>query len=558
MFLSGFAQLQAKVDLRTELENALGSGSWYGHARMTRHLGDLPMGREQYRVNLVFDTNPADTPGAFGPYWRIPLFASTAVQASQYELAWHGPDERRQFFARDRSYDAKRGETVFIERGKDWQATVSRRGAVHIESLTESGWSFRYEDGQLIEFQMGESAERCRITYSGRGLPLYITNQATNRRIFEIEYRGATEPVRILIGEQQIAVQMGDADLTSPDGVSNYRNHRVSFLRQLSFGADDREYFSYTKGATRQRTVALSSEAKKKSNRALDLAINRMSIARVANGPVDDWIEWEAKSGFVTADSGASYEVANRAWDPNIVRPPFGLTPIEVAIKRFPEGGSEQRWSCHWKTGVRVYTDLATGEIVRRTEIKSEGPANGKLRKREVLKGGQWTLDRKNSYDPKGRPVRAVHGNDMRIWEWEDRADGSESTEYLNGSLVRRTVYDVAGGFLEREIFKPNGDVDRYIYGRNDYGRTIAYFMNGEAMTYKELDGQGHLSYMKWANGKEQFHSREDGAWQIMTVFPDGRRRLVERVSEGASFAQVESAEIVAQTLQKLRSRRPN
>jgi hypothetical protein len=548
----------APLDLDAR-DNALGSANSFGHARIVRSLGELQIGEFTYPLTLVFNTNPADAPGAFGPYWRMPLFASTVVQFNRYKLYWDGPDERRQFFVLDRSQEGRRGEQVFIERGKDWKATVDRRGEILIEALDDSGWVFRYDEGQLQEFKLGDSADACRITWSGRGLPLYITNKSTNRRIFEIEYRGSTDPERILIGETQIVVGMGDGELTAPDGETNYRNYRVSFLRSLQFDAENIETFEYSKAEVRQRKIPVLDRAKKKVLKAVDLKVNRMEItSAAAAGESDNWIEWEAKSGFITADSGFTYTVKNNSWDPNIQDGSFDVTPSAVEMTRLPEGGTEQRWSYVWNSGVKVYTDLATGEVIRRTTIMSEGPANGKLRKREILKDGKWVLDRQNSYDPKGRPVRAVHGDSMRIWKWEDSRSGSEATEYLNGSIVRRTVYDAAGDFLEREIFKANGDVDRYIYGRTKVGKTVTYFVNGEPMTYKELDAQGQLSYMKWANGKEQFHSRENGLRQIMTVFPDGRNRLVERDPNGTSFVQVESAEIVSQTLEFLRNRRAN
>jgi hypothetical protein len=199
-----------------------------------------------------------------------------------------------------------------------------------------------------------------------------------------------------------------------------------------------------------------------------------------------------------------------------------------------------------WNSGVKVYTDLATGEVIRRTTIMSEGPANGKLRKREILKDGKWTLDRQNSYDPQGRPVRAVHGDSMRIWKWEDSRDGSEATEYLNGSIVRRTVYDAAGDFLEREIFKANGDVDRYVFGDSENGRSIAHYLNGEAVSYKELDDQGRLSYMKWADGREQFWDRSQGEELFLTLYPDGREHLIERKANGAGYTKIEASELVS------------
>lgn len=541
--------LAAPLDLEAR-DNALGSANSFGHARIVRPLGELQVGELTYPLNLVFNTNPADAPRAFGPYWRVPLFASTVVQFNRYKLYWDGADERRQFFVLDQSYQARRGEQVFIERGKDWKATVSRDGEILIEALDSSGWAFRYDEGRLQEFKFGTSADACRITWSGRDLPLYITNESTNRRIFEIEYRGSTEPERIIIGETRIEVVMGDGELTAPDGETNYRNYRVSFLRSLQFDEENIETFEYSKAQPRKRKIAVLDRAKKKVLKAVDLKVNRMQITDgVTDGAADNWIEWEAKSGFITADSGSTYTVKNDSWDPNIQDGSFDVTPSAVEMKRFTNGGKEQRWSYVWNSGVKVYTDLATGEVIRRTMIMSEGPANGKLRKREVLEDGKWTLDRQNSYDPRGRPVRAVHGDDMRIWKWDDSRDGSEATEYLNGSIVRRTVYDAAGDFLEREIFKPSGDVDRYVYGDSGSGRSIAHYLNGEVLSYKELDAQGRLSYMKWADGREQFWDRSKGEQLFLTLYPDGRVHLVERAANGQEYTRIEAVELVSDTV---------
>jgi hypothetical protein len=538
----------APLDLDAR-DNALGSANSFGHARIVRLLGDLQVGALTYPLNLVFNTNPADAPGAFGPYWRIPLFASTVVQFNRYKLYWDGLDERRQFFVLDQSHKGRRGEQVFIERGKDWKATVDRRGEILIEALDDSGWVFRYDEGRLQDFKLGISVDSCRITWSGRDLPLYITNQYTNRRIFEIQYRGSTDPERIIIGETRIEVEMGDGELTSPDGETNYRNYRVNFLRSLQYGEANIEKFEYTKADTCQRKIPLLDRAKKKVLNTVDLKVNRMAITNAdVDGASDNWIEWEAKSGFITADSGAAYSVNNDSWDPNTQDGSLDVTPSAVEIMRLPEGGTEQRWSYVWNSGVKVYTDLATGEIIRRTLIMSEGLANGKLRKREVLKNGQWTLDRQNSYDPKGRPVRAVHGDDMRIWKWEDSRDGSEAIEYLNGSIVRRTVYKAAGDFLEREIFKANGDVEEYKYANYGDGRSIDRYLNGELVWRKEFNGEGFVSHQKWASGREKFwiYNQAGEREEILTVYEDGRRFMIKYDPDLSEFTEVTSGEHIS------------
>ncbi|MFT5622897.1 MAG: hypothetical protein ACI9FZ_000824, partial [Bacteroidia bacterium] len=129
--------------------NRLGTADSYGYARMVRELGQLPVGgRVEFPMRLVFNTNPRIAPGAFGPNWRIPLIASTVVQYNQYKLYWDGPDEHRHFFRLDRDVKSRRGEAVFMERGKEWTATVSRRGEILIKAIEKEGWYYRYKDGQ--------------------------------------------------------------------------------------------------------------------------------------------------------------------------------------------------------------------------------------------------------------------------------------------------------------------------------------------------------------------------------------------------------------------------
>lgn len=532
-------------------DNALGMADEFGYARIVRELGEVALGEASatYPLNLVFNSNPRTSPGAFGPYWRIPLFASTVAHNKQYSLYWDAPDEVRYFFMENKGDTTSRRDRSYTETRHNWKATVGRSGEVLIEALDGSGWVFRYDEGQLQEFKLGDSADACRITWSGRGLPLYITNQSTNRRIFEIEYLGSTDPERIVIGDTRIEVEMGDGELTAPDGEAHYRNYRVRFLRSLSFEQAPTEHFTYSKADKRQRRVSVFNPAKKTILKTLDLAVNRMEISNDGQGgATDNWIEWEAKSGFITADSGASYRVKNDSWDPNIHEGAFDETPEAVEMTRLPEGGSEQRWSYDWKSGVRVYTDLATGEVIRRTLIMSVGPANGKLRKREVLKSGNWTLDRQNSYDPKGRPVRAVHGKDMRIWKWEDTRDGSEATEYLNGSIVRRTVYDATGDRpLEREIFDGSGDVELSRYSRdgkltslsritdgildemtyNSDEKLVKRVIDGEVTFYREFDGYGELIFERTNDYTMRLETRGSSKYKNYE-YNDGYRFIKE------------------------------
>ena len=519
-----------------------------GHARIVRELGMIEVGGGvRYPVRLVFNTNPARAPGAFGPFWHIPLLSSTVVAHGQYKLYWDGPDEYRQFFKMENRAKPRRGRQVYTEHGNEWRAEVSENGGVRIEATRRAGWYFRYKDGRLREFRLGEASDPCRVAWSGRGWPLHVTNQTTARKILSVEYERAAYPKKMFLGERVIRFEMGEGELTSPDGRTGYRSHRVRFLRSLSIGEGDTEFFAYGKAVAKERTVTILNEKKKKVQKTRNLSVNRMEISVDLEADPSSWVEWEARSGFITADSGAEYEVANDAWDPNISEEPFPVTPDSVRIDRQPaDGGRREQWSYDWNSGLSVYTDPATGERVRHWRILSPGPANGKMRRREIFRDGDWVQVLRNSFDARGRLVRSLEGDDVRILRWEDFSGGRTSTEFLNGALVQRTVYRSDWSYKEREVFEENGDVDRIVFGERDGLRTSMRYLNGEPSLYQELNPQGRLVYEKRADGREQFIEHYKGGSRMLYLYPDGSRDLLERVDGIIGYEVVEAPERIA------------
>ena len=463
-------------------DNRLGNADSYGFVRIVRTLGELPLGDGRaFPMHLVFSSNPKREPGAFGPYWHMPLFDSTVVQFDQYKLYWDGPDEFRHFFILDRQADARRSEKVFIHRGQQWRATIDRRGDILIEAIERPNWYYRYRDGRLEEFRLGEGSSAYRIAYSNRGHPLYITDASTNRRVFEITYRGGTDPERVTIGDQRVYVEMGDGDLTAPDGQTSYRNFRVRFLRSLQLEGEIVEQFEYTKGSAHPRTIPehVNAEGIKIAEKLIQVAVNRMSVRAEAEGASENFVQWEAQSGFILADSGASYTIINASWDPLNPRADNHVAPRSVRIERQPAEGPSQLWAYDWRSGVRTYTDLATGDLMRRTYIMSGGNAHLKLRKRESFKDGRWVLDSQNSYDSRGRLVRAIRGANVRTWIREGSRDGSEVFEYLNDELVKISKY-VDGHLVEKTKFTGAtcaGIIYRFFYD-HEYRKIIKITRN--------------------------------------------------------------------------------
>ena len=498
--------------------------------RIVRELGKLPLGDgREFPIHLVFNSNPKQEPGPFGPYWHLPLFASSAVQFKQYRLYWDGPDEYRHFFVLDRQGDARRGETVFMHRGNKWRATVDRRGDILIEATERPGWAYRYRDGRLEEFKLGEGSAAYRIAWSGRGFPLYVTDLSSNRRVFEISYRGATAPERVIIGDRTVEVTMGDAELTAPDGESSYRNYRVSFLRGLKMDGAREERFDYGKSSKHSRTIPehVTREGETIAAKALQLAVNRMTVMPDAEeaAATGSYVEWEAQSGFILADSGSTYTIQNQSWDPLDSRATHPVAPRAVEIRRQPTEGTEQLWSYDWRRGVQTYTNQATGEVMRKTYIMSEGPAHLKLRKHEKRTEGGWSMLEQRSYDPLGRLIRKAGRGKFVMWNRQGNDQDNSVEKFVDGSLsgvkyfegdrlVRRERY--RGGRRTHVVLYEEGRTMEKIFSESGGSREYWYDSLGRPMRLMINDKLHYL--MEYA---------DDGAWSKKTVYDkEGRSSI--------------------------------
>jgi len=494
--------------------NRLGNADSFGYARLFRELGLLEAadGRE-LPVHLVFDTDPRRAPGAFGPYWHLPLLRSKVVRYGRYKLYWDGPDGSRRFFVLDRSADARRGEKVFRHQGREWRATLDRRGRITVESAEREGWSFVYDGGRLFEFRPGAGAATYRMRWSNRELPLYLTDLSTNRRVLEIEYRGATEPERVVIGDGVVDVAMGGGAAFAPDGRTPYRDHRVSFLRELRMGDGAAETFEYEKERVRPKTLPGRAAAKAGKNLlkgVRDIAVNRM-VAR--SGEREDFVEWEARSGFLTADFGADYAVRNRSWDPLHPEADTGaVAPDSVHLTRTPESGEEAVWGYNWKSGVRTHTDAATGEVFRNLYILAGGPANMKLRKREKRAGDGWELVERRSYDPSGRLIRMRRGGFLRSVQYDD-----------SGTRILR---EFEGGVQQREVVRKGGTISR---------KTL--FENGRPETVVFYDDQGLRRLVRSSDGKSREY-RRDSSGLVVALYLNDRLHYTVRHSRNGLFRE--------------------
>ncbi|MBC2601986.1 hypothetical protein [Puniceicoccus vermicola] len=263
------------------------------------------------------------------------------------------------------------------------------------------------------------------------------------------------------------------------------------------------------------------------------------------------FLAWEARSGFLVEDSGGDYTVTSKGLDPE--QPDFaenqskgGIAPYSVRIEKQLEDGSLELWSYNYRTGVRERTDSSTGEVFRETFIVSPGPAYGELRRREK-KGASaesWKLIEQRAYNPDGRLIRVIGGNEVRELVWEERGEFSRVQEFVEGELTKERVFE--NGRRVRTTEWGEGKPTTYTYELEGGQEIVRQFVEGEWQWTRIWNSSGRIVYGNNNEGFESiFRYGSDGIREVLQKRPDGKDFLV-RTSEGESVRITDPEKISA------------
>lgn len=508
----------------------LGRANWHGYAHLAFDLGKLPAVAE-FPIQLIFTSNPGNTPGLLGPAWRMPLIDSSIIKHNRYNVVWEAPDGERYFFTPDRDASVRTGEEAFRHRGDEWNAVLDRRGNFTITNRIDPRWFFEYRNGRLDRFALGSAADVFRVQFTGRGVFSRILSESNNRPVVEVEFKGDT-PVQIRIGDTTIGVQMGSGKMLSGDGRTDYSRYRQSFLRRIELPAEGALEFEYSLAGTRRRQAMV--EGLKRGDRStpkvFTIPLNRMEISG-AGEELSHKLEWEATSGFIVADEGGSYEVKNDSYDPHTKNPDaeqpknVRVAPWNVSVKRHDASSrKESSWAYDWASGVLEQRDGLTGESKRRTYIMAEGPAHGKLRKTEENDGKGWKTTDFRVYDSLGRVVRRVQGKRMTTSVYGDSGDVTRN-RYEDGRLAMVSSY-VNGKLVERLIHGENGEDELYRYSYEGGARQVEYLKAGEMVWQKAYLPDGRLAEMSWADGRSEVFEYLEEGMRRHRILADGTTRV--------------------------------
>lgn len=504
LLLLGVGGLNAGLDLEPR-SNKLANANQFGYARIVKELGAWHTDTGQpVPINLIFESDPNLEPGVFGPGWKLPLFASTAFLKDADAVAWVGPDEYRRFFRRDLAPkdDSRSRETLYGHQAGEWLSKVDKRdNRITISNLDDPELVYVYEDGRLEEFCMGAGTPVYHIDYNSRGYPRRVISDPGRQTVFEIEYLGST-PERVIIGNSKIIVDMGDGDWTAPDGRSDYKDYRVKFLRALDYGDEQVVRFTYLKGdepKKRQVQTPSQQDPKKLIPKQLTLPVNRLLLS--SSGGTESWVEFEARSGFITKDSGGDYSVSNAAYDPHQEgeNKRGRISPGLVRLERMPKDGSpKQLWSKYWQNGIETYSE-PDGTLVRKIWMRGVGPAYGKLRKVErqvTLNNGkvQWVTSELRSYNSNGRLMRL---NDIN-------GDYTEINLYTNYMLDSTDLLDMIRKIGNAKIIQhnENGDLIQSL--------SVNTFSGGEPILTK-FNREGEIELIRGRGFLKKYYSSNSG-----------------------------------------------
>jgi hypothetical protein len=521
-----------------ERTNVLGAADVFGYLNHQVDLGKIDLTEEvSIPVRIDFSSDPKRSPSMLGWGWRFPLLESRLYLENKKTVR----------------LDAINGETYYLYEGKasgvyelPAGGMVAERGRrADVFNVTfDDGWSFDYSNGVLMRFTLPEGATFL-LRQGHRRLVSGITDDR-GRPLFEVRYDRSGKAPEQLIFNQDKTVDFSFTDIRWKFALNSsseldlvpsdlrIESDRFLNLASIEFGGEEAsESYSYSQGEVVTSRVKLPSQGelaapRQTSKKTLpsEFSVTRSTAPEYVYG-------WDGVSGHLTRAGDDTYKITPR------------LSAYEYSkVERVNVNGIVDSWDHDVRSGVKTITDL-DGGAQRTYYILSNGPLYGKVRKVEELRGGNVVSTLTNSFDPQGRLRRSISDGSVRVWDWEDLAEGSSSIEYFNGAIRRKSVY--RGDYLtEREVYLENGDVSQYQYGEADGIKWVTHFLNGKAVSHKEMHQDGRLSRIKWASGKEQFWTYDDGGQQMLTIYEDGRRYLINRNIGDLKFTEVTSNVLVS------------
>lgn len=488
----GVLHVSAQADFTWKYEpRSLGAADRYGYALYTVPLVQLSMDGEKIPLRAEFSTDPRPnpSPSPLGRGWSVNFFSSALVEVDQDSIRWHRPDGRIFFFILERgNATAQKGgvsaPVVFKSKDGSWIASKLPKTRIITLTHSESGAEFIYEDGLLVRFAFrnkGQNAEQYSITYNGTRRPVRLATFGTGKLLAEFSYDNSERAKSLSLGEAN--------SKTAKPIVFKYA---TASLSQFDTGP---------------YLINIGNVALTPLNivyRAEEGGVNRIDFERSALGSTSSLL-WEARTGFIVKDEGASYNIVNPSLA-NGGKPEVGSKsksqvmdynwrPEEAKVTRVDKDGTFELRFYDRSQGILMETDKYN--VTTKTYyLLASGPMYGAVRKKEEIKDRKIVVLERNAYDDKGRIVRRIDA-DQNMMVWDYLEGGSYVKKTLNGQVAQELFYDSGGRLTLNKIYT-DGVVHEYatLYLENE--KRVLYSRNGE-FTWGKIykNGVGLISFFE-------------------------------------------------------------
>lgn len=352
----------------------------------------LPNG-DKFPFRLQFSAQPPSGTPVFGKFWWCPLFESTLIPVSErcYSLSQLGGEQ---------IYLVKRKDGSLSSGDGKWSGKIGVEGQVDL--VSPQGWSYIYREGRLAEAK--HHGVTYRWIYQRGQLRSIVSSLGSN--LVEVEYADGL-PSRITTPSQKLQLGFQKVPIVTNPGAGVVVTGFEYTLGEISSEAWGRKF-----------PITLTSEG-----------TYAMEVSEQGE-PVSKYV-WRAETGEILSDGLYTYTLTPRK----------DSAPL---VSRKNAEGEVESYAYDQKTGLSEQI-LPDGMRVTRSYFIGAGPTQYKIRKVTASLEGKEISSRQWSYDEKGRKIREMAGDRVKMWEYAPEGGLVSEEERKGDSLVSRKTFDRAG-----------------------------------------------------------------------------------------------------------------
>ena len=391
----------------------IGNSDYQGYARIDKIIYKMDLGGgEDADIYFKFTSDPSIEPKYMGIYWEIPFFETKATQESKNRYIWKSPNYGTYTFNREPKAEKGYKETYILNTTGRWKLNVGA-GGIDINNTDDPKHIYRFKDGKLASFCPGNGGDTFRIVYS-KGKPQYIYNATKNEEAMRLFYNSdmLLEKITFPKDKKSINIRYGPCDTYGADGASKQGGLYKS-VSSITYTDGTVEEYKYSAEDAKGRKY-LTSDGKEGER---DVPVNKIEVFR--EGKSGGYIEWDAASGLIIADSGGVYAVRNPLLDklnPEYEKYEFYRKSAKrtqesrISYKK-PEYKYAEIWDYNSRNAVKITQDPNTGEQTRISYIGTPGNASMKVRKieKKLANGKNWKVELSKFYNDKGQLIREIN-----------------------------------------------------------------------------------------------------------------------------------------------------